>query len=451
MRPLEILRRALVGGSRPDKSSFSEYSSVIRTLLDASREISEEGSGNVLYIVRSLAELFEAKYLCIHLLDSALFSDDTVGQALALCPIKFVPPSEARGFAEAEANLHRESVSRGEAVAVRDFKARSPEFADLAERLRFEGGISLPLIYRGMAFGAVNIYTARDRVFDALDLAAIRMLGALIYGSIRRELHVGEVARRDAELNKEIEVAHLVQERILPRKCPEISGLSFFVRYIPAPSICGDFYCVRELPDGRAGVLIVDIAGHGARAAMTAMVVKSVFEELSAGETGPGELLSRMNGCLIRLIPGTLATACYLVFDPGGGKVNYASAGHPHPFLLGKNGGVSALDSRGPIIGAIENVNANLYEETEVKFGEGDAVVLYTDGIYRWPDDKGKTLGIEALGRVVSEKINERGEVLVDGIIARNFAGGTSQLDDIVVMVVEFTPTYHNVPIGQRS
>src|SRR5438093_3752757 len=142
---------------------------------------------------------------------------------------------------------------------------------------------------------------------------------------------------------REHRIAETLQRSLLPDRLPEIPGVLLAARYVPATTdleVGGDWYDVVQLPDGRVGLAIGDVAGHGLRAASTMAQLRMALRAYALEEGSPSRVVSRIRH-LVRLLVPDIVTLIYLIFDPDSGTLRFANAGHPPPLLVGWKGETS--------------------------------------------------------------------------------------------------------------
>ena len=139
-----------------------------------------------------------------------------------------------------------------------------------------------------------------------------------------------------------------MQQSLLPTEVPDVPGLDVAVHYRTANRAGGDYYDFFPLPDGRLGVLLADVSGHGTPAAVLMSITHSLTHARPEAPEHPGEFLAYLNEHLAKrytLTTGTFVTAVYAVFDPHAGTVTYANAGHdPLRAKLAPSGQFAPLD-----------------------------------------------------------------------------------------------------------
>jgi hypothetical protein len=183
-----------------------------------------------------------------------------------------------------------------------------------------------------------------------------------------------------AQIKAELEVARALQIAILPATFPAKPGCDGAALMIQATTMCGDFYDFIELPDGRIGLVMADVSGHGVPAAFFMAVARTNLRDLAALYTDPGACLAHTNQTLCAQNPMDLfVTVFYCVFDPTTGVLRYANGGHNPPYLRRADGSVEALGGAGGLVlGAMPDVE---FPDHTVALRSGDRLVLYTDGV----------------------------------------------------------------------
>ena len=143
----------------------------------------------------------------------------------------------------------------------------------------------------------------------------------------------------------ELKVVADIQRSLLPRTPPRIPTMSIAAYYQTAHRAGGDYYDFFPFPDGKWGILVADVSGHGTPAAVLMAVTHSLAHTYQGPPTPPGEMLNHVNAHLTRLYTAesdTFVTAFYGVYDPADHTLTYASAGHNPPRLKRCYGGTLA-------------------------------------------------------------------------------------------------------------
>jgi sigma-B regulation protein RsbU (phosphoserine phosphatase) len=287
--------------------------------------------------------------------------------------------------------------------------------------------------------------------FDARWLRALRLLRLLrvlklqthILESVVEE-RTRELAEKNAALEKaqaqlkaELEVARSLQLAILPAAFPARPGCDAAARMIPATTMGGDFYDYIELPDGRIGLVIADVSGHGVPAAFFMAVARTNLRELAVRHGDPAECLAETNDSLCAQNPLDLfVTVFYCILDPKTGVLCYANGGHNPPYVRRAAGPVEPLNGAGGLVlGAMPGARFTAHT---VQLLPGDRLVLYTDGVTEAFNPAEELYGAQRLVDEVHVHGGGTPLALVERICqsVTNFAGSTPQSDDITLTVL---------------
>jgi sigma-B regulation protein RsbU (phosphoserine phosphatase) len=266
------------------------------------------------------------------------------------------------------------------------------------------------------------------------------------------EQQAEELREKNTQMEDDLAMARELQTAFLPRRYPvfpaeipqEKSALQFCHRYTTTTELGGDFFDIIALSDTEGAVLICDVMGHGVRAALVAAIVRGLIEELKPIANDPGAFLNELNRSLCAVLKQTVtplfATAFYLVADLGRREFRFANAGHPEPYHLRRAAGVvDLLNSQtkpGPALGIFEGTN---YSSAQRPLAEGDAVMLFTDGLYEVEGANGEYFKKEQLRAAVEKRLALPASRLLDDLLAeiRAFAGGKDFEDDMCIVGLE--------------
>jgi PAS domain S-box-containing protein len=254
-------------------------------------------------------------------------------------------------------------------------------------------------------------------------------------------------------------IAAVLQNDLMPWVPPRLGPIRAACRYQPAgngETICGDWVDVFPLPDGRVGVVVGDVAGHGIEAAATMTRLSTVVRLLATSGVSPAGVMRRLNETLHETDLGDdiqLATLVHGQLDPTTGTLVYSSAGHLPMFTLaarpaGRSAGGSALASPVPAVGGppIGVIPGWKYSEHAVVLQPGGILIGYTDGlIERRGQDLDESIlgllaGLNALPDTVLTDVDSLPDVesLADAVLAMAPPGPST--DDLAVIVVAFDP-----------
>lgn len=209
-----------------------------------------------------------------------------------------------------------------------------------------------------------------------------------------------ELFRDATEAVAEMRRARVIQDNALRCPLPDDPRVELRVHHVPRDLVGGDFHRVEHLKGPLYAIMAADVAGHGVSAALYAMQLRALWEDLRPELHRPDRVFTAMNRRVRAIAPqeGYFATAVYAVLDAAGGTVRYARAGHPPPLVLRAGGAVEELDRGQPALGMIDDFT---YEVFEAQVGVDDVLLVYTDGAVEVNDREGRELGVEGLKRLL--------------------------------------------------
>jgi sigma-B regulation protein RsbU (phosphoserine phosphatase) len=187
-----------------------------------------------------------------------------------------------------------------------------------------------------------------------------------------------------AALDKELQTVGEIQRSLLPQELPRIGGFELAAHYLTSARAGGDYYDFFPLSDGRWGLFIADVSGHGTPAAVLMAITHALAHSQPGTRTPPDELLRYLNQQLAQFYThdGTFVTAFYGVLEPQRRKITYSMAGH-NPPRLARDGRILSLDKNAALpLGIIPEQRYGL---ATLSIEPGDLLLLYTDGITEAP------------------------------------------------------------------
>ncbi len=225
-----------------------------------------------------------------------------------------------------------------------------------------------------------------------------------------RELEA-EVAAKTSVIREDLEMARQFQQALLPSHYPVVPPepvtnplrLAFAHFYQPASTVGGDYFDIIELDDNRAGILIADVMGHGARSALITAILRALVRNLSAEVSAPGEFLRELNRHFHDVIDRSgqtlFVTAFLLVLDTRQGKASWAVAGHPAPLRVRRGSGkppqpLWTESQKQPALGLVPDFP---FRSHELPLAPGDVFFLHTDGVFEAENPEGEPFGLDRL------------------------------------------------------
>jgi serine phosphatase RsbU (regulator of sigma subunit) len=362
-----------------------------------------------------------------------------------LAPVK-VQPAQTVGRAE---NFPQITVHQNDPIIA--YFEKSPQIADVSKlnldspalkSLRAaNAALIAPLLSSGEMVGLLILESKRsEHEYSTDDRQLINTLAAQIAPAVRvaqlvqqRQVELLEKER----IEHEMQVARLIQQTLLPKEPPSISGWRLALHYQPARAVGGDFYDFFPLPDGRIVVVIGDVTDKGVPAALVMATTRAILRGSARRMLSPGEALKRTNELLLPEIPGHMFVTClYSILDPRTGEIQFANAGHNLPVCC-QNGNVRELRATGMPLGLMEDMQ---YEENSAIIQPGECLLLYSDGLVEAHNPLGEMFGFDRLRTMMS--CFARGDMtLVDFLMSdlSSFTGARwEQEDDVTLLTLHY-------------
>lgn len=250
-----------------------------------------------------------------------------------------------------------------------------------------------------------------------------------------------EVAQRE-RLNREVEIAREVQERLFPQEFPPVAGLDYCGACRPALGVGGDYYDFLLLPDEKLGIAIGDVSGKGISAALLmASLQASLRGQAMQGTNDLAPLMSNVN----RLVydasaENRYATFFYAQYDPTTRILTYVNAGHNPPMIFREreDGGSQIIrldEAGGCVVGLLRDFP---YSQARVTLEPGDLLVAFTDGISEAMNSREEEWGEENMIEAVQARRTLSAAEMITYLVncADAFAAGAKQHDDMTLVVV---------------
>ncbi len=245
-----------------------------------------------------------------------------------------------------------------------------------------------------------------------------------------------EVAKRE-RINRELEIAREVQERLFPQVRPEVAGIVYAGKCRPALSVGGDYYDFLELPGVGVGLAIGDVSGKGVASALLMASLQACLRgQVLGGEKDLAKVMSNINQMIFDVSPvNKYATFFYGEYQAETRTLKYVNGGHNPPVVL-RGEQVLSLQDGGPVVGLFRPAR---YVSGEVVLEPGDVLIGFTDGVSEAMNPQDEEWGEESLVAVAQAARASSPEVIIAALMAGAdaFAAGAPQHDDMTLIVLK--------------
>ncbi len=336
-----------------------------------------------------------------------------------------------------ESEIDQQVLSTGETVYVDDLRT-DPRviYRDGARREGIVSALCAPLIYKGQPQGVIRAYTDRPYRFDWFEISLLRTIAAQAAAAIV-SARLQEEAIQSAQMRRALDMAGVVQRRMIPPAPTDIPGFDIGAVYIPTQQLSGDFYDFIRLPEDNLAVTVCDVVGKGAPASLLMASIRASLRGHAMNVYEMSLVLDKVNRDLCAdTMASDFATMFYAVLDIQGRKITYANAGHCPPLVYSR-GRIDQLKGNGFILGV--NPQAH-YRYDWFTLRSGDVLLLYTDGLSEALNFQDEAFGTERIERALRDAVGQgfSAEGIAKHVVwsMRKFAGLQTRLDDVTLVVV---------------
>ena len=325
------------------------------------------------------------------------------------------------------------AAEQKQAILVRDVK-KDPRYIETNPETRSE--LAVPLIYKDNVIGVLDLEHTKRGFFTDDHLRTTTTLAAQIAIAIENARLYEQIARQERRLERDLAMARELQFRLLPQARPKMNNLEIAAKFSPARAIGGDLYDFLGYSQSRTALVIGDISGKGAPAAIYAALVSGILRSHAPMEPAPAEMLAAVNYSLAeRRIDGQFVSLIYAVWDDANLTLQVSNSGLPRPVYCHK-GKTQLIEATGLPLGLFDDAE---YDEFTFQAEPDDVFVFFSDGILDATNKAGDLFGRTRLEKIIAECAESSAESMVKSIFkaAAEHASGVETFDDETVVAIK--------------
>jgi len=248
-------------------------------------------------------------------------------------------------------------------------------------------------------------------------------------------------AEEASRLEREIELAQVVQQALLPGEVPNIPGVEIAAFTRPAQFVGGDYFDFLTFSTGDLAWAVGDVAGHGVAAGLQMAGIQALCRAVIPTQASPAEAVDQLHRLFVHNSRYTTFVTLFLgAYTPSTQTLTYCNAGHNPPMVLpaDRRSTVRWLNPTGAAIGLLED---GAFSDVKVRLAAGDLLIMYTDGVVEANSD-GR--GMFGPGRLVEAVTPLRGGSPGEVVRAitralEDFVGQKAFADDVTVVAFRVT------------
>jgi sigma-B regulation protein RsbU (phosphoserine phosphatase) len=344
-------------------------------------------------------------------------------------------------FGYAHAPLRRIPINSGlVGAAVREWRfvnvpdvQKDPRYLPMNEETRSE--LVVPLFYKGRIIGVLDLEHTRPHFFTEEHERVLTTLAAQVAIAIENARLYQAVRTQERQLERDIAMAREVQLRLLPSAAPSHPNAEMAVRFLPARTIGGDLYDFVDYGPGRTAIVLGDVSGKAAPAALFAALVSGIMRAAAAQQPGPAQMLALLNDALQeRKLESQYVTMLFALWNDENRTLTVANSGAVQPVFC-RSGQSVTVQAEGFPLGLFPDV---AYEEINVATQPGDAIVFVSDGILDAENEQEEMYGQERLSGLLCSNRDQPALEIADAILedVARFQGAKERFDDETIIVL---------------
>lgn len=296
--------------------------------------------------------------------------------------------------------------------------------------------LCVPLIYKERAIGVLDLESTRRNYYTEDHVRTLTTLAGQVAIAIENARLYERIAREEQRLERDLSMAREIQVRLLPQTLPKLNSADLAAKFEPALMIGGDMFDFLEYSGERVALVLGDVSGKGAPAALYAALVSGLLRSTASLEPHPAQMLSAINLSLNeRRIEAQYVSLVYAVWDDDSRVMTFANSGLPRPFFC-RNGVVSRIETTGLPLGLFEDAD---YDEVTVNAQSDDVFLLVSDGILDAVSASGEQFGPKRVEEIVQQGCGLQSKELVQSIFdaVDKHRGTRATFDDETVLAVK--------------
>ncbi len=329
------------------------------------------------------------------------------------------------------------AAERKEAVLVPDVSKDSRYIPSNPET---HSELAVPLVYKDKVIGVLDLEHTRRGFFTDDHRRTVTTLAAQVAIAIENARLYEQIAYQEKRLERDLAMARQLQFRLLPPTLPKLAHLDIAAKFVPARAIGGDLYDFVNYSMSRTAIVIGDVSGKGAPAAIYAALVSGILRSHAPIEPGPAEMLSAVNFSLgERRIDGQFVSLIYAVWDDRNRTLQVANSGLPRPIYC-HDGEIEIIEATGLPLGLFDDAD---YDEFSFRAKPGDMFVFFSDGILDAGNKEEDLFGRERVGEIVAANPQASANEIVKLIFeaVAEHASGEEAFDDQTVVAIRVKGT----------
>jgi len=295
--------------------------------------------------------------------------------------------------------------------------------------------LCVPLIYKDDVIGVLDLEHTRKGFFTEEHVRTMTTLAAQIAIAVENARLYERIALEEQRMERDLAMAREVQHHLLPPVVPNLKNAAVAARFSPAHAIGGDMYDFIDYKSPRSCIVVSDVSGKGAPAALYAALVSGIIRSVATSEPAPATLLGSVNRALNqRRLDANYVVLCCALWDDEKMTMRVANSGLPRPIYC-HQGHAHMIEAAGLPLGMFSDA---AYDETTIHASPGDVFVFFSDGVVDASNEKDEQFGRVRVEHVIAKYAPGTAQEIADALFQAtdDFSAGAPVFDDQTVVVL---------------
>lgn len=332
-----------------------------------------------------------------------------------------------------------DKLNHGQGIVWRSFDENKiiyyPDISEYPDELpcdfKSHSHVDIPLVSKEKVFGIINAQHSERNGFSEHDINVLKTLAEHVSVAIQNAMLFEEEKREREIILRDMREASTIQKNLFPKQSPVIQNFHVTGMCEPCLEVGGDWFDYIELPSGKLGVVLADVAGKGLAASLMMASARTIIRMIALQEESPAKLLKKVNDILTVDLPvNRFITLIYGVIDPVSKVITIANAGHHLP-AISSNDNVSLLKMES---GLPLGIREHDYKEYNFTMNSGDKIFLYSDGVTEAMNIKKEMFGEQSLIQSLQKPFSNINSLYND---VKIFTGNIPLSDDMTIVMIE--------------
>ncbi len=305
------------------------------------------------------------------------------------------------------------------------------------ENYKLRNLLSAPLSFQGQLVGLIYVLNKKgEMIFTSGD----ERLLSIIAGQSAQAIENSRLLEEEQSyicIQEEIRMAKEIQLNLLPKQIPDVPGYDIAALNIPESEVGGDYYDFINISKSRMAFCLGDVSGKGLPAALLMANLQATLRGQSFLQSFPKDIIKMSNLLLYNSTDiRKFATLFYGILDSENNEITFCNAGHENPLHLKSGNVFEELVTGGTVLGFLVDLN---FSDEKIKFGEGEILTLFSDGIIDAMNNDAELFGTERLRNIILRNRSKNSAEIIKEIIAgvNKHVGENPQFDDITLLVIK--------------